>query len=168
MGWVYINVKNPGLFIDLVKLLPNARFVMVGGKTGNHELYEVIMRASEKFPNFSYSGFVPFHKIDDYFKKASILVNTSSVEGFPNTFIQAWANHVPVVSLNVDPDGIIESGRLGFCSGNFEQMVCDVATLLSDQDLRKVMGENGRKYVEREHDIRKIVDIYSGVFKSLS
>ena len=43
--------------------------------------------------------------------KSKILINTSSFEGFPNTFVQAWANGVPVISLKVDPDNIIKKKK---------------------------------------------------------
>ena len=119
-------------------------------------------------PNLRFHGFVPYHKVNEYFEKASIFVNTSSIEGFPNTFIQAWMHYTPVVSLNVDPDGIIRNEKLGFCSSTFKQLVSDVTTLLEDERLRKTMGENARKYVEREHDIRKIAKKYIKIFEELS
>jgi glycosyltransferase involved in cell wall biosynthesis len=81
------------------------------------------------------------------------VVNTSRVEGFPNTFIQAWARLVPVISLTVDPDGVIEKQRLGFRSGDFSQLVSHTRTLIRDQNLAEEMGRNGRLYGEKEHDL---------------
>ena len=46
--------------------------------------------------------------------QAHVLVNTSLYEGFPNTFIQAWLRAVPTISLNVDPDGVIEGRAWDF------------------------------------------------------
>ncbi|MEM2129068.1 MAG: glycosyltransferase family 4 protein [Candidatus Bathyarchaeia archaeon] len=162
------SVKRPHLFVELAKSIPHARFEMVGGKTAEEpKLYDQISAATRKLLNFRFHGFVPYHKVDEYFEKASIFVNTSSTEGFPNTFIQAWMHYTPVVSLNVDPDGIIRNEKLGFCSGTFKQLVSDVTSLLEDEKLRKSMGENGRKYVEREHDIRKIVKKYIKIFREI-
>ena len=160
------TVKQPHLFVELAKSLPQVNFEMIGGK-GDPQLYEEIKVASEKLPNLRFYGFIPFHKIDEYFKKASIFVNTSRIEGFPNTFIQAWAHRVPVVSLTVDPDGIIQNEKLGFRSGTFKQLISDVVALLNDEKLRKTMGENARKYVEREHDIKKTVKMYIKIFNQL-
>ena len=123
--------------------------------------------ARARAPNLRFHGFVPYYKVNEYFKKASIFVNTSRIEGFPNTFIQAWMHYTPVVSLSVNPDKIIQGERLGFCSGTFKQLVSDVITLLKDEKLRKIMGKNARKYVEREHDVRKTVKKYIKIFKEI-
>jgi glycosyltransferase involved in cell wall biosynthesis len=161
------TVKNPELFVKLAKSLPNLRFEMVGGRGEPFQLYDEIAAAAEKLPNFKFHGFVPYNKVNEYFWKTSIFVNTSSIEGFPNTFIQAWANNAPVVSLKVDPDHIIQNEKLGFCSGTFEQLSSDVTSLLENEALRKIMGENGRRYVEREHDIREVVKSYVAIFANL-
>ena len=124
--------------------------------------------SARKLANLRWHGFVPYHKVNEYFRRAALFVNTSSIEGFPNTFIQAWAHYTPVVSLSVDPDKIIRNENLGFCSGTFKQLVSDVTTLLENEDLRRTMGENARRYVEREHDVRKIVEKYIDIFEKLN
>ena len=141
---------------------------MFGGKTTEvPHLYDEIMATARKLPNLRFHGFIPSQRVDECFKRSSIFVNTSRIEGFPITFIQAWAHYVPVISLNVDPDRIIQNEKLGFCSGTFEQLVSDVITLLEDEKLRNTMGENARKYVEKEHDIRKIVKKYIELFEEI-
>jgi hypothetical protein len=46
-------------------------------------------------------------------------------------------------------------------------MVEDVKLLLDDKMLREEMGMNGRKYVEREHDLGKILTDYEKLFHKL-
>ena len=162
------EVKRPQLFIQLARAIPNAHFEMVGGKSREYpQLYKKIWDSTRNLPNLIFHGFIPLHKIDKYFKRASIFVNTSSVEGFPNTFLQAWAHYTPVVSLNIDPDGIIQRNKLGFCSKTFKQLVSDVTILLENRKLRKKMANNARKYVEKEHDIGKIARQYLSIFEPL-
>ncbi|MEM2981372.1 MAG: glycosyltransferase family 4 protein [Thermoproteota archaeon] len=163
------KIKQPQIFIELAKAIPNASFEMIGGKVMKEpQLYERIRSFAKNLPNLSFHGFVPYNEIDKYFARASIFVNTSYLEGFPNTFIQAWASYVPVVSLNVDPDGVIQKERIGFCSKTFEQLVTDVSNLLSNETLRKTMGKNAREYVEKEHNIKKNVKLYCKIFNALS
>jgi len=162
------SIKRPHLFIELAKSIPNAHFEMVGGKViGETLLYEKIRMAAKKLPNLRFHGFVPYYNVNEYFNRASIFVNTSIIEGFPNTFIQAWMHYTPIVSLNVDPDKIIQNKKLGFFSGTFEQMVLDLKILLEDETLRKAIGKNARKYVEKEHNIKKTVKKYIEVFNEI-
>lgn len=167
VGTIKPEWKQPELFLELAKAIPDAKFQMVGGASVNKQFYEQIKEDAKRIPNIEFVGFVPYPEVNKYFANASILVNTSSVEGFPNTFLQAWAAYTPVVSLNVDPDEIICKYKLGFHSRTFEQMVIDVETLLRNKKLRKELGMNGREYVEREHDINKIVERYAKVFERL-
>lgn len=159
------KIKNADIFLELAKSLPNVQFEMIGGEGDDKNIFNRIKTEAGTLQNLHFYGFVPFHEINKYFRRASILVNTSSIEGFPNTFIQAWANYTPVISLNVDPDNIIQNEKLGFCSGTFKQLISDVATLLEDENLRKTLGENARKYVEEEHDIKNVVNKYTAAFK---
>ena len=162
------EVKQPELFVKLAEAIPEARFQMIGGHSSNQELYDRLKESSKRVSNFDYFGFIPLHKDNEYFSRASILVNTSMFEGFPHAFIQAWMYYVPVVSLNADPDELICEKGLGFRSKTFDQLIEDVNTLLNNEALREEMGVNGRKYVEREHDIKKIIEKYIELFNSIS
>lgn len=160
------EVKQPELFMRLAETIPEARFQMIGGcSPENQELYDKIKETSKRISNLEFLGVVPFHEVNEYFSRASILVNTSMFEGFPHAFIQAWMHYVPVVSLNADPDELLCKNRLGFHSKTFDQVVEDIKTLLKNEALREEMSVNGRKYVEREHDITKNIREYIEVFE---
>lgn len=160
--------KRPEVFLKLAKAIPEARFQMVGGPSQDQGFYKQIKAEASKIPNLDFVGFVPHREVGRYFEEASVFVNTSDVEGFPNTFLEAWARYTPVVSLNTDPDEIIYEYKLGFHSRNFEQMVEDVELLLSDNKLRQELGEKGRRYIVQEHDINKIVEQFAELFYSLT
>jgi glycosyltransferase involved in cell wall biosynthesis len=160
------KVKQPELFLNLAKEIPYANFQMIGGHYDNWDLFNTTKKEADKLDNLEFLGVVPFDEIDKYFREASILVNTSMFEGFPNSFIQAWINNIPVISL-VDPDGIIGDHGMGLHSKNFEKLREDVRILLDDDELRIQMGQNGRQYVEKEHDITNIIHEYIKLFESI-
>jgi glycosyltransferase involved in cell wall biosynthesis len=160
-------VKQADIFLRLAQEIPKVKFILIGGKEYNSSFYKELQNYANNISNVDFLGFIPYHEIDKYFEQASLFVNTSQIEGFPNTFLQAWVGYTPVVSLNVDPDGIISNNKLGFHSKTYGKMVEDVKTLLGDDKLREELGINGRKYVEEEHDINKIVIKYTELFGKL-
>ena len=88
------------------------------------------------------------------------------MEGFPNTFLEAWINRIPVISLNIDPDELICNEKLGFHSKSFEQLIINLNTLLQDDTLRNEMGMNAKRYVEQNHDVKKIADKFEKLINS--
>jgi glycosyltransferase involved in cell wall biosynthesis len=154
--------------LELVISITNADFIMIGGPGNDLEFYNKIENKAKQIPNLRFLGFIPFGEIDVYFNKASVLVNTSMFEGFSNTFIQAWMNCVPVITLNSDPDEVVCKYKLGFHSRTFEQLVQDATEIISNKKLRNQMGINGRRYVEKEHNIKLVLENYVQLIYNLA
>jgi len=168
--WVgrVVKEKRPDLFLRLAKIFPELKFWMIGGCPQlDHKFYKKIEQSANGINNVEFLGYIPHDEMDRYYRESSILVSTSSGEGFPNIFLEAWGNYIPVVSLNFDPDGIINNQKLGITSKTFEQMIDDIKTLIKNDKLRKEMGINSRRYVEKEHDVKKIVTKYEKLMESL-
>lgn len=161
--WVgtFSNIKRPMMFLDLAKKFPAFQFRMIGkSHKGDQHLYEQIINEAKSMPNLELMGFIPHDRMKEQYSQASVFVNTSEAEGFPNTFLEAWSMSVPVLSLAADPDEIICRHELGLHSRNFDKMVEDLRSLLENDSLRKQMGMNGRKYVEDNHDIDNVMKDY--------
>lgn len=164
-------VKQPELLLKLASEMPGVSFQMIGGAGHEKGSYDKIKEACQSIPNMEFLGSIfPFHAIDKYYAQASILVNTAKYESYPTyAILQAWANYAPVVMLNsnASADEIMYRYKLGFHSKTFDQLVEDVKTLLGNEQLRRQMGENGRRYVEENHDINKIVKQHIEVLNQL-
>lgn len=105
--------KRPAQFIGLAKAFPHEKFIMIGGRDlKDGYLYDEIKSRAEKIENLQFLGFQPLDITEKYFDQCKVFINTSKYEGFPNTFLQAWRRGIPVISY-VDPDGVIQSERLG-------------------------------------------------------
>ncbi|MCJ7697553.1 MAG: glycosyltransferase family 4 protein [Thermoplasmata archaeon] len=159
------SIKQPELYLDIAKHFPEYKFVMIGGAGDDPELFNKIRTSAQQIGNLDFKGFIPRNRIFEYYKKAALFVSTSKTEGFPNVFLEAWLNFIPVVSLNVDPDDIILKYKLGYCSRSYDQMIKDIRILMQNEELRQSIGKNGREYVEKFHDIKKIVDEYQVIFR---
>jgi glycosyltransferase involved in cell wall biosynthesis len=93
------------------------------------------------------------------------LLNTSLFEGFPNAFLQAAKYGVPIVSLQVDPCGMLSSHGCGFfCNGSMEKMQDAVRRLLTDNRLYAEKSANCLRYVRESHDKDKIATQYEDAF----
>lgn len=158
--------KQPNLVLQLAEEHPGAQFVIAGGKANEApELYTSIREKAEKIDNVEFVGFVPYDKTDSYFHGADIFLNTSESEGFPNTFLQAWATKTPVATLNVDPDGIVSSNSMGVTGdGSMTTLSNRVGSLVNDSEVREQMGENAHAYYLDNHSITAVVDRYESAF----
>ena len=71
--------------------------------------------------------------------------------GVYDSLDEPWASGTPVVSLRVDPDGVIKQKGLGFVSGTGEQAVCDIRKLLNSPEAFDAISIRARRYVEEVH-----------------
>lgn len=155
--------KRPLLFIELAKAFPEERFIMIGGPDGrDRELNEEVARGCAALPNMEFYGFQPFLKTEQYFDQCRVFINTSEMEGFPNTFLQCWRRGIPVISY-VDPDGVIERFGLGRTVGTGEEMK---EALKQELSLANTSAETIVSYVRENHSsnvIDKYVELFNGL-----
>ena len=161
--------KQPELFIHLAMRIPDQAFVMVAvASQVNPTQLENIYKAARLVPNLKVLPAVPLHETGRLFREAAVFVNTSRMEGFPNTYLQAAASGTPIVSWAVNPDGMLDRYELGFCANEdwsrFEQ---SVRLLCRDNALRARMGGNGLEYVRQRHDPDVIARTYLKLFTDL-
>lgn len=123
----------------------------------------------EKPANIEQIDRVPADEIAGYYASAALLANTSASEGFPNAFLQAAALGIPVVSLEVDPDGFLSRHGCGVCcGGDIDKMASELSRLWQDAAERHAIGQRAREYVDAYHDPDLCVDQLASVFQSLT
>ena len=150
--WIGKSDKNkqPELFIQLAQQYPHLKFVMVMTPF-NIQISQQIYTL--KPYNVEIYDSVPFEEIEAFFAKAFAFVSTSGFEGFPNTFLQAGKYSVPILSLNVDPDGFIEKYNCGIIAyGDFDKLVSGLAFIEADLD-QQIYSKNIRDYVYKNHNL---------------
>lgn len=160
IAWVgaFKPVKNPEIYVELARHFQHTGvdFLMVGRILGK---YENLLAQPSIPSNLHCLGLKPNHEVNGILQQALFLVQTSDIEGFPNVFIQAWAQGKPTVSLYYDPDNMIRDNNIGYVSGNFEQLVKDTKALIENKTLRKEMGQRAKMYAKThfnpEENIRK-------------
>jgi glycosyltransferase involved in cell wall biosynthesis len=151
-------LKQPEVFVRVAARLSDltgVRFIIVGAMQGGPSAWrEQLLRDIQNAANLDYVGPKTQREVNELLARAHVLVNTSVTEGYPNTFIQAWQREVPVVSLSVDPDGVLDREAIGICAGSEQRLEEALRLLLTDSALRNEYGARGRDYAARRHSIR--------------
>lgn len=161
-------LKRPEIFLELARCFPNERFVLVLQKH-DENIFSTIRRKATSLDNLLFVPGVPFHKVDRFFQDAKVFVNSSVYEGFPNTFVQAAIHGVPVVSLNVDPDGIFERERIGVvCHDNMDMLKTELLVLLENKERWREFSNNARSFALQKFDISKNIEEFKKMFAEIS
>jgi glycosyltransferase involved in cell wall biosynthesis len=160
-------LKRPQLFLDLAAAFPDQRFVLCGGPGEDEALAAQVAARAAGLANLRFAGFVPYRDIHRYFSRARVLVNTSTYEGFPNTFVLAWLHGAAVLTLGVDPDGMLQRHGLGVVTGDPEALRRALGRLLRDDGERASMVARAREHAVRSHDVRRVADAYEAVFDAV-
>jgi glycosyltransferase involved in cell wall biosynthesis len=114
------------------------------------------MQSIEATPNLRFLGHRSAAEVNQYLARASIFVNTSVHEGFPNTFVQAWLRDAVVVSLSVNPDRVLDERGVGIHAGTEEGLGKAVRHLLTDPAARSGYAERALAYARTAHSVRNI------------
>ncbi|NOT96226.1 MAG: glycosyltransferase [Nitrospira sp.] len=163
------NWKQPELFVQLASRIPDQSFVMVAvASQVNPTQLENICKAAQSVPNLKLLPAVPLHETTKLFREAAVFVNTSRMEGFPNTYLQAAASGTPIVSWSVNPDNMLDQYEMGFCAQeDWTRLEQSIRLLCRDHVLRARMGENGLAYVRQRHNPAIIARTYLSLFADL-
>lgn len=146
-------VKNPVAYVELAAQVPEARFRMVTSERGAAwaELAAEVDARAAAAPNLEVVSPMPRDRLLSLYTTSIAIVNTSWFEGFPNTFLEAWARGTPALSLHVDPDGTIERHGLGVaCGGSSEALAEAARGLWLRRD--EIAPEPLQAYVRAVHD----------------
>jgi glycosyltransferase involved in cell wall biosynthesis len=166
--------KQPEMFVRLAQhfnATPGVRFLMVGApveKSGNQQWQEALMRDIAATKNLQFVGLKSQAEVNELLARSHVFVNTSTLEGFPNTFIQAWLREVAVVSLTVDPDHVLQESRVGILAQSESGMLQAVRSLIDHPDIRAAYVKRGKDHALAFHSPQNaqalvgLVDRYCG------
>jgi len=144
-------LKRPELALELARQLPQVKFSIAGGPMpGGETYYEDVRAAAARLPNVTMHGAVRYADSGTLFDRAKIFLNTSSIEGFPNTFLQSWIRGVPVVSF-FDPDSLVQRLQLGHIANSVDEMREAILSLLEDDAERERTGRRAQEFATRDY-----------------
>ena len=152
---------------EIEKQYPDWQLAIYGD--GNRTPYEMLVRqlgidASRCHLNG------PTTNIQLEYANSSLFVFSSRFEGFGMVLVEAMACGLPVVSFSCPcgPKDIIKDGEDGLLveNGNVQALADAIKRLMTDECLRRKMGQIGMKNVQR-FGIEKIAECWKVLYESL-
>ncbi|MCP4609801.1 MAG: glycosyltransferase family 4 protein [Planctomycetes bacterium] len=163
--WVggFNPVKRLELLLDAAEQLQDLQFVVIGDGNSESEYVRHLRSRAKSIPNVTLHGNVPHADVHQFYQQTTALICTSSAEGFPNTFLEAWSHCLPIVTT-FDPDGIISSQGLGKVGKDVPELVAGIRELLNSPEQLQEISQKARQFYLKNYAIDIVMTKLEKVF----
>jgi glycosyltransferase involved in cell wall biosynthesis len=159
------EVKRPDRFVDLARRCPDLTFDLVGPTDGSAYARHLLARARAQ-PNVRVHGGLSRESIGALLDQARCLCCTSDIEGFPNTFLEAWSRSVPLLTT-FDPDGIVAERGAGWVARP-DELGPTLRRVLTDETAWSAAGRRARAHYLAHHTVDGVLPRFEMLFSQLS
>jgi glycosyltransferase involved in cell wall biosynthesis len=160
-------LKRPEVILDAAMRLPAMTFHLIGARAPREEsVYEDARARAASLPNVTFHGFIPQHRIGDFFERARVHVSTSQTDGFPNTFLQAWSRGTPVVTF-LDPGGIVGRHGMGAAVGDPGELSAALSRLAREPAAWQAASTSSARYFDERLNESQTVSAYEEALSGL-
>jgi glycosyltransferase involved in cell wall biosynthesis len=160
-------LKRPELLLEAARKLPRLQFHIIGGPMpGSESLYEQVRAAALQVPNVRFHGPIPYQEVGEFYERARVFVGTSEIEGFPNTYLQAWARGTPVVAF-LDPEQLIARNGMGRAVTSVAQMCAEIVALSDDRQAWEIASQRSRDYMDNRFNLTRMTAPYIEALSNL-
>ena len=153
--------------LDVAELCPELEFDVVGAPNTQTEYASALCRRASRIRNVTMHGRVMHDEMMKFYRSSRLLCCTSTHEGFPNTFLEAWSLGVPVVST-FDPDDLIVDQGLGVAANDVPALVNGIHTLLSSPDRWQQASRAARRYYLENHTIEAVMPQFEKILSEVA
>ena len=153
--------------LDIAKKCPDITFDVVGLANSDSEYSSTLIKRNAAVPNIKIHGRVTHADMFQYYRCSAVLCCTSSYEGFPNTFLEAWSCGIPVVST-FDPDGVIAKYNLGWTASSVDELVNAIRASINQPKKWQAASESARKYYLKNHTPDSCIEQFVRIFQDIN
>jgi glycosyltransferase involved in cell wall biosynthesis len=163
--WVgrFVQAKRLEVLLDIAEQARDLMFDVAGTHDGEDQYSLQVLARAQQVPNVRLLGRVPREDMPALYRAAACLCCTSGHEGFPNTFLEAWCQGVPLVSC-FDPDHIVERRGLGFVAHDAVSLTAAIRRLLDSEEEWLTISERCRQYYFESHLPEAVMPLFERVF----
>jgi glycosyltransferase involved in cell wall biosynthesis len=158
--------KNLFQWLDIARLvhesLPEARFTLVGdgelraaleAHAGQLNLQHVV----------TFTGFQPYSKLAEYYRRASVFLLVSHYEGFGRVVVEAALHHLPTVSIRMTGvEDIIRHEETGLLHDTYDTdaIAASLVRLLTNPERVRRMGETAHAHMNRTFAAEQLMEAW--------
>jgi glycosyltransferase involved in cell wall biosynthesis len=154
-------LKRPALLLEAARRLPELEFHIIGGPMpGAESFYATIREEALQVANVRFHGAVPYHDIGQYYERCRVFVGTSEIEGFPNTYLQAWSRGTPVAAF-LDPEQLIAHNGMGRAVSTVSELCEAIVTFTSDAGAWESASKRSREFVDSRFNLARMIAPYT-------
>ncbi len=150
---------------NVLKSMPDVTFYWAGDGPYRDKILSVL----EKYDNFKWLGPLQYpDKVREYLTEIDVYALVSGIDMSPLTLQEAQLMKKPVVATNVGgiPE-LMKNNETGFLieKDDVNGWIEKLSLLINDEQRRKAMGEEGRKFVEENFNWSKIAKEFLDILK---
>lgn len=166
--WVgrFAPKKRFEFLLDLAESSKEWQFDVIGDSQQEGVYASHLSARAARLSNVALHGRLSHAAVGEVYDRADLLICTSPQEGFPNTFLEAWARGVPTVST-VDPDGIIAMNRLGGVAATVPEMRQTIRELVDSPAGWEECSRRVQRYFAQNHSIEAAGNAYEQLIRGL-
>jgi glycosyltransferase involved in cell wall biosynthesis len=153
------------VFIDVVKKRPSTRAYVIGGGTFLEPYKKQVSEAGVS-DHFVFTGYVPYEKLPEYYRRFSLFVAPVWKESFGQVSPFAMGMAIPVTGYDVGALSEILGGNE--CLGRDQIALVQIITrLLEDRNERIKIGNANRQRALKHFSLEAMIDQYDALYRRL-
>ena len=157
--------KGPQVVLAAAARCPDADFVIAGDGPMAQQLRNQVQ--AEHLTNVTLCGALPPERIRQLYQEADLFLFPSQWEGSPRVILEAAACGLPVVARDRYHVETVVDGQTGYLAHSDELLFQRLEELLASADLRRNMGEQGRRHIQ-QFDWDRITRQWEEIFVRLA
>jgi glycosyltransferase involved in cell wall biosynthesis len=152
----------PLIFNKVMDAIPNAQLILVGSdandiESGNYSTWDLMkpLFSEIAFKQVCYLGKQPYSEIQEYIKQANVCIFPSYAEALPVSWLEAMAMEKAIVASDIGwaTEMLTHEKEALLCHPSQHEVFAEhIVRLLTDEVLKKALGNNARKRVETQFD----------------
>lgn len=154
----FTEQKNLLNLLMAIKDIPHIELILVGDGPLESALQEFAQRHSIKV---AFTGRIPNDQLPNLLNSAEAFVLPSLYEGNPKALLEAMACGLPVIVTPVEGNREVVNHKVnGYLTSGADANAIREAIIevLSDETLKKQLGENARRFIEENYSINTLIE----------